>query len=405
MEIIVISSAQTIDNEASLIVAAIEAGASRIHIRKPDWSYTRTKELVESIPSSFRDKLTLHDHFELGAELGVGGIQINGRNPIAPAGFKGLVSRSCHSLEELEANNTEFDYQTISPIFNSISKQGYQANFSQQQLKEACANKIINHKTIALAGITPEHIPYLSKLGFGGVALMGYVWQDTTAEGVSARVAKAVKMARMCSCFALQLITHRNEKTDDLELSKLALEGGCKWVQLRMKGFSDNDFMAVGAELKTECQKHDAIFLLNDRAHLVEQCGADGVHLGKNDIAPSQAREMLGHKAIIGGTANTCEDIDYLVAQGVDYIGLGPFRFTSTKDNLSPVLGLDGYKAAINHCKKQNYSVPIVAIGGITVEDINEIMKCGVSGIALSGTILNAPSSTQTTNEIMKILR
>ncbi|MFI3266942.1 MAG: thiamine phosphate synthase [Rikenellaceae bacterium] len=208
----------------------------------------------------------------------------------------------------------------------------------------------------------------------------------------------------MCHNFSLQYITHRNSTLNDIDSSKLALEGGCKWVQLRMKGYSDQEFIDNALKLGKLCDSFGATFLLNDKAHLVNECNAHGVHLGKNDIAPSKAREMLGDKAIIGGTANTCQDIDYLVAQGVDYIGLGPFRFTTTKDNLSPVLGFEGYKAAIAHCKDKGYTTPIVAIGGITIEDINKIMSCGVSGIALSGTILNAQDSTQTTREIMTIL-
>lgn len=402
MEIIVISPPEALENEANLIITALEAGAHRLHIRKPSWDRKKTQNLIEAIPAAFRERLSLHDHFDLAVEMGVGGVQVNGRNPKAPEGFAGKISASCHSLAELDQ---DLDYKTLSPIYDSISKEGYGANFSGAELDETRKNGTINHTTIALGGVTPEHIPALEALGFGGVALLGYVWQDASVQGVKSRVEKAAKMARMCSNFALQFITHNNGVLNELEGARAALEGGCRWVQLRSKNSTDTEFLDMAAALKPECQAKDAIFLLNDKAHLVDECGADGVHLGKSDMAPSKARELLGERVIIGGTANTTDDIDYLVAQGVDYIGLGPFRFTSTKEKLSPVLGLEGYRAAAKHCRDRGYTVPIVAIGGITVDDIAPILDCGPRGIALSGTILGAEDSVDKTRQIMKLLR
>ncbi|MFI3282100.1 MAG: thiamine phosphate synthase [Rikenellaceae bacterium] len=208
----------------------------------------------------------------------------------------------------------------------------------------------------------------------------------------------------MCKTFSLQYITHRNDSTTDIEGARAALRGGCRWVQLRMKGFSDEDFLSNAMELRETCHNEGATFLLNDRVELVQRCGADGVHIGKGDMTPTDARDILGDGAIIGGTANTTDDIDRLVAQGVDYIGLGPFRFTTTKEKLSPTLGIEGYVEAIKYCKERGYTTPIVAIGGITLDDISSIMECGVNGIALSGTILNAEDSVAMTSDIMKIL-
>ncbi len=256
-----------------------------------------------------------------------------------------------------------------------------------------------------MGGVTPRNIPELHALGFEGVALLGYIWQEPTIREVTLRAQRAVKMAKMCQNFSLQFITHRNECKNDVEGAKATLEGGCRWVQLRMKGFADESFIENAKQLREMCDKVGATFLLNDRVDLVKECRADGVHIGKGDMPPKQARAILGEGAIIGGTANTCEDIDYLVNQGVDYIGLGPFRFTTTKEKLSPTLGLEGYKEAIAHCHAKGYTTPIVAIGGIMVDDIAPIMECGVSGVALSGTILNAEDSVAVTSDIVKLLR
>ena len=137
---------------------------------------------------------------------------------------------------------------------------------------------------------------------------------------------------------------------------------------------------------------------------LVERAGADGVHLGKNDMPVDEARKILGNGKIIGGTANTIEDIVRLHKQGADYIGCGPFRFTTTKKKLSPVLGLEGYKSIVQNMRDKGIDLPIVAIGGITVADIPAIMATGVTGIALSGAILGAADPVAMTENILKTL-
>ena len=129
----------------------------------------------------------------------------------------------------------------------------------------------------------------------------------------------------------------------------------------------------------------------------------DGVHLGQNDMNPAEARKILGADFIIGGTCNTYEDI-LKIKDDVDYIGCGPFRFTTTKKNLAPVLGLDGYKEIVWNCRSNNINIPIVAIGGITAEDIPDILNAGPNGIALSGTILNSPDPVSETENIVRII-
>ncbi|MFI3295700.1 MAG: thiamine phosphate synthase [Rikenellaceae bacterium] len=405
MRVVVFTLPMMIENEGQIIEALLENGVDRVHIRKPDSEVSTTRDLILSIDRSWWGRLTLHDHFELAVELNIGGVHLNRRNPQAPEGFRGMVSKSFHSISELMGCEQTLDYYTLSPIYDSISKEGYQSGFSTKELREAAQKGVIDSRAIALGGVTAAAIPQLENLGFGGVALLGAIWNDQSSEAAVKAAQKAIKMARMAENFALQFITHRNDKYDDITGAKAAIKGGCRWVQLRIKGASDPEFKAQAEKLKPLCEKEKAIFLINDRAHLVRECKADGVHLGKQDISPSQARELLGDKAIIGGTANSTKDIDHLVGEGVDYIGLGPFRFTTTKEKLSPTIGIEGYKKAVEHCAKKGYKVPIVAIGGITKEDIESIMECGVSGIALSGTILNAKNSEKETESIIKKLK
>lgn len=202
----------------------------------------------------------------------------------------------------------------------------------------------------------------------------------------------------------IQFITHSNNRYGYVDGARLALEGGCRWVQLRMKEATEAEFMAAAAEIGRLCKEHGATFVLDDHVEWVEKTGADGVHLGKNDMPIDEARKILGNDKIIGGTANTFEDVERLYRQGANYIGCGPFRFTTTKKNLSPVLGLEGYQHIVDQMKSHGINLPIVAIGGILESDIKSILATGVSGIAVSGGILNAENPVEEMQRFLKLV-
>lgn len=193
----------------------------------------------------------------------------------------------------------------------------------------------------------------------------------------------------------IQFITHSNTRYDYVEGARLALEGGCRWIQLRMKDAQEVDFLLAAKQIGAMCKEYGATFILDDHVEWVGITGADGVHLGKNDMPVDEARNQLGANRIIGGTANTFEDVERLWRQGANYIGCGPYRFTTTKKNLSPVLGLDGYRHIIRKMKAHDINLPVVAIGGILQPDIKDVMATGVSGIAVSGAILNAENPVE----------
>lgn len=203
----------------------------------------------------------------------------------------------------------------------------------------------------------------------------------------------------------LQFITHFTAQYSYFDSAKMALDGGCRWIQLRMKDTTDDVMESVALRIQNLCRQHQATFIIDDNVKLALKLKADGVHLGKNDMPVRQARAILGPECIIGGTANTFQDICRLYDEGADYIGCGPFRFTETKKNLSPLLGLDGYRSLISQMKQQGISIPLVAIGGITRADIPSLLSAGIDGIALSGTILHADNPTQETRRILEVLR
>ncbi len=202
----------------------------------------------------------------------------------------------------------------------------------------------------------------------------------------------------------LQFITHFTDRYSYFDSARMALEGGCRWIQLRMKDASPEELEYGARRVQALCREYGATFIIDDHVELVKKLEADGVHLGKNDMPIAEARKILGNDFIIGGTANTFEDVQMHYAAGANYIGCGPFRFTTTKKNLSPVLGLEGYRNILNRMKEADIQLPVVAIGGITYEDIPEIMQTGVSGIALSGTILRADNPVEETRRILGLL-
>ena len=203
----------------------------------------------------------------------------------------------------------------------------------------------------------------------------------------------------------VQFITHYTERYSHLDSVRIALEGGCRWIQLRMKEASPKDILPIAKEAMSLCRKYDATFIIDDFVELAKQIGTDGVHLGKNDMPIAEARKILGDSYIIGSTVNSFQDILSVIESSTpDYFGCGPFRFTSTKKNLSPILGLEGYRDIISQMKNNGIDIPLVAIGGIGKDDIMELLQSGIKGIALSGSILQAVHPQNEMKEINNMI-
>jgi len=179
-------------------------------------------------------------------------------------------------------------------------------------------------------------------------------------------------------------ISQGNTPQEHLENIENVCKAGCRLVQLRLKEIDNGIFFETAVKAQKICRQHETRLLINDNVLVAKQIDADGVHLGKDDLSVTEARKMLGDK-IIGGTANTLEDCLDLIAQKADYIGLGPYRFTETKKKLSPILGLYGYSKIIKALNERDVKTPIFAIGGISKEDFEPLMKTGVNGVAVSG--------------------
>jgi thiamine-phosphate pyrophosphorylase len=188
----------------------------------------------------------------------------------------------------------------------------------------------------------------------------------------------------------LHYISQQPENGSHLTAIREALEAGCKWVQLRVKDQPADVILEYAIEANKLCNQHGAKLIVNDHPEIALKAGAYGVHLGLQDMSVARARRIVGRQMIIGGTANTFQHIRQRVAEGVDYIGCGPYRFTTTKAKLSPILGLEGLKAIMKQMRAANMTVPVIGIGGVLPEDIALLIDAGLYGVAISGAITRA---------------
>lgn len=185
----------------------------------------------------------------------------------------------------------------------------------------------------------------------------------------------------------LHYISQPSASGSHLEAIEKVLLAGAKWIQLRVKNQTEDEVLALALKAAWLCKVHKARLVVNDYPQVALAAGAYGLHLGLNDMPVAEARAIVGTDMIIGGTANTFEQILLRAAEGVNYIGLGPYRFTTTKQNLSPVIGLEGYIRLMRQMQEAGIQLPVIAIGGIEAEDIPLLMRAGLYGVAVSGAL------------------
>ncbi|MGZ3904977.1 MAG: thiamine phosphate synthase [Bacteroidia bacterium] len=201
----------------------------------------------------------------------------------------------------------------------------------------------------------------------------------------------------------LQYISQGVTPDEHLSNIKSVLDAGVKLVQLRLKNIDESAYADYAYKTKELCTKYNSQLVINDNPAVAKHCNADALHLGLEDMRVEEARKFLS-RTIIGGTANTYEDIKLRCAENVHYIGLGPYTFTTTKEKLSPVLGREGYSKILSQMKADNLRTPVFAIGGIQLQDVKEILSTGVYGIAVSGMLTHAKDKQTLVKDLNKLL-
>ncbi len=191
---LVITSPSFIPDEASFLHRLFVHGVDIVHLRKPGATAEECAKLLDGLTSDDRRRIVIHDFFELAEPYGLKGIHLNARRSTVPDGYEGHVSRSCHSLEEVKRYKDACDYVFLSPIFDSVSKQGYASAFTDAALRQASKDGIIDNKVVALGGVIPDKIDYLRQLNFGGAAMLGCV--NSLAALPENRQIEALKVVR-----------------------------------------------------------------------------------------------------------------------------------------------------------------------------------------------------------------
>ena len=400
---ILITLPRILKNEAETLAALCGAGVSVIHIRKPEASEPEIEELLKTLQALGADmsRLTIHYNEPLARKYGLGGVHLRIEELLAGAGEGLRRSCSAHGWTEAERAATDADYVFLSPLFDSISKPGYRSAIDPAEAAERLRRR--KGRIVALGGIRPANIARVRRIGFDGAAVLGAAWSADEKAVNTERTLKNYHILNRkwkAAGGTLQLISD-----GDLSVAAQFLDAGGRWIQLRMKDASAEVIVCRGKEMLALCRKRRAVLVVNDAPQLAVAIGADGVHLGQADMPPIEARRIIGDGAVIGSTANTFEQIAARNDGETDYVGLGPFRFTTTKKNLSPVLGTEGYRRILGRMRTENIPLPVVAIGGIELPDIPQIMRTGVDGIALSGAIARADSPATTTANFLNAIR
>lgn len=412
--------------EAGAISALSRIEGGYIHLRKPDAAPEQLEAWIRELLDAGADRecLTVHHNAGLAVKYSLGGVHFRYGDFHERVSLPGNIRRSvsCHSWSEVSDVADNADYLFLSPVFDSVSKPDYKGAvditdaFERLSSTDTCtdAGACVGRKVVALGGVTACNLRIVRDAGFTGAAMLGAAWKfradgSLDAEATTAYYGESLKQWRLSAC-RFQFISD-----GDLCTARAYLEGGGRWIQLRMKDTPPVEVVARGKEMLELCAEYDAVFIVNDDPLVAVECGAHGVHLGKGDMCPAEARKILGDNKIIGVTANTLDDIVRLGGKKfggmgfgaipVDYIGLGPYRFTETKKNLSPVLGIEGYKNIMNDLCACGISTPVVAIGGIRCDDIEGLMSTGVAGIAVSGTISSAADPCEESRNFSEKLR
>ncbi len=396
MKLVVFSPEQHRPDEPALVRAFLAQGLERYHVRKPTWSRDQLQAWLSAFTPVERARMVTHTHHDLAGPLGVGGIHARDQPARAADGADasrvgGFRSRSCHRVADLAEALPANDAVFISPLFPSYSKPGYGSGapvlrselevFLSPSARAARAGR--GGLVFGLGGVNEARVAECQRLGLDGVGVLGAVWHASDPLEAFRRLQAVCRAA--AGLHPVLPITQDGLPFSHEEQAEQLCEGGAEWIQLRMKGAAPEAWVATARRVVEVCRRHRARCVVNDSVDVALAAGADGVHLGSQDLDWREARARLGAGRILGGTVNSLEDAARAVSVRVlDYVGVGPWRFTTTKKKLSPVLGPAGVGGVISALD----GLPAWVIGGITRADLPDVCAAGAAGVAVSSALL-----------------
>jgi thiamine-phosphate pyrophosphorylase len=188
----------------------------------------------------------------------------------------------------------------------------------------------------------------------------------------------------------LHFITHDIEQLSHVQQAQVACEAGAKWVQYRCLTKSDDELLQDINTIAEICDDWGATLIVTDHVHLNGKADIQGFHIEDMDADFIKLRELLGEACTIGGSAHTIEGLIRLSQEGADYAGFGPFSHTVTKPNYFDHLGIEGYREAMVQLQQKHIDLPVLAVGGVTLNDVEKLMQTGIFGIAVSSAVNQA---------------
>ncbi|MBE2226516.1 MAG: thiamine phosphate synthase [Ignavibacteria bacterium] len=201
------------------------------------------------------------------------------------------------------------------------------------------------------------------------------------------------KIGRLC----LITDTAIQKNYSHLQIAKMAVKGGADILQLRDKTLPTGKLIDISKKIAAFCREHKVLFIVNDRVDVVMASGADGVHLGNEDIPVKDARGLLGSRKIIGGTAHSLKEALLRQNEGADYVGFGHIYPTKSKFKPEKAKGTNMLSEVVKKVK-----IPVIAIGGISLSNIDDVAGTNVHGIAVIGSVLRSPEPVKTLKELKK---
>lgn len=394
VKLLLISPEDHDERELPALSRLFAAGLSHYHLRKPTWDRARLAAHLRAIPAEFHPRIILHLHHDLAADFRLGGLHTREGATPSPHAF---TSRVCHDLASLRAAFGSVSRILVSPIYPSLSKPGHHPppTLSHATIAAALSTRTpiqCRTEVVALGGIDATRLPAVGALGFDAAALLGAVWlqPDPVAAFVELQaIASAMPVTRtpLLATSPLMCLTQDELPITHAAQARALLAAGARWIQLRMKNAAPADWLATAREVVAACRAAGAACIVNDSIDIALGADAHGVHLGKLDGDWSAARARLGPDRILGGTVNDADAARRAAASGVlDYVGIGPWRFTTTKKNLAPVLGPEGIAPLLPLLG----DLPAWVIGGIRPDDLAAIRALGARGVAVSSALVSA---------------
>lgn len=199
-------------------------------------------------------------------------------------------------------------------------------------------------------------------------------------------------------------ISQGRDANEHLHRIECVCKAGVRWVQLRLKGYSEAQCIQIAKQAKKICDTHDSLLTINDLPYVMVESGADGVHLGQKDLLGSKNKlSVLSKRLLLGITANTAAHIEIAAEYSPAYIGVGPYRHTTTKENLAPILGVEGYKRLLSWMKSEGIYIPVFAVGGVRLKDVRTLIATGVYGVAVSSLLHQCDDVASTTRLVTQI--